>query len=99
MSPRALLDALLTIERTHGRVRKFPNAPRTLDLDIALYGEQVINEAGLTVPHPRMHERAFVMVPLAQIAPNAVVPGRGRVRDLLVGIDASSVQRLQEAAA
>jgi 2-amino-4-hydroxy-6-hydroxymethyldihydropteridine diphosphokinase len=96
LAPRALLDALLAIEREQGRVRDFPNAPRTLDLDIALYGEQVIRELGLTIPHPRMHERAFVIVPLAQIAPDAVVPGHGRARDLLAGVDVSSVRVLKE---
>lgn len=95
LSPRALLDALLTLERAHGRVREFANAPRTLDLDIVLYGEQVIHEPGLSVPHPRMHERAFVLVPLAEIAPDAVVPGRGCVRDLLAGVDAARVTRLR----
>lgn len=99
LSPRALLDALLAIERGHGRVREFANSPRTLDLDIALYGEQVINEPGLTVPHPRMHERAFVMVPLAEIAPDAIVPGRGRAADLLAGVDVQSVSVLKEMAA
>lgn len=89
--PRALLEALLSIEREHGRVREFPNAPRTLDLDIALYGEHVVNEPGLTVPHPRLHERAFVVVPLAEIAPDAQVPGRGRARDLLATVDVASV--------
>jgi len=91
LTPRALLDALLSIERMHGRVREFPNAPRTLDLDIALYGERVINEPGLTVPHPRMHQRAFVLAPLAEIAPDAHVPGHGRVRDLLAAVDVASV--------
>ena len=91
LTPRALLDALLSIERMHGRVREFPNAPRTLDLDIALYGERVINEPGLTVPHPRMHQRAFVLAPLAEIAPDAQVPGHGRVRDLLAAVDVASV--------
>ena len=95
MEPRALLDALLAIEREHGRVREFPNAPRTLDLDIALYGERVILDPGLTVPHPRMHQRAFVMVPLAEIAPDARVPGHGRVRDLLAGVDIQSVSLLK----
>ena len=98
LAPRALLDALLAIEREHGRVREFPNAPRTLDLDIALYGEHVIHEPGLTVPHPRMVERAFVMVPLADIAPDAVVPGRGRVCELLAGVDIKSVAVLREMA-
>ena len=95
LTPRGLLDALLAIEREQGRVREFTNAPRTLDLDIALYGEQVIHEPGLSVPHPRMHERAFVMVPLVEIAPDAVVPGRGRARDLLAAVDISSVSRLR----
>jgi 2-amino-4-hydroxy-6-hydroxymethyldihydropteridine diphosphokinase len=96
LGARALLDALLAIERVHGRVRAFANAPRTLDLDILLYGEHVIDEPGLSVPHPRMHQRAFVVVPLAEIAPQAVVPGRGRVGDLLGGIDAGSVTVLRE---
>jgi len=98
LAPRALLDALLAIEREQGRVRDFPNAPRTLDLDIALYDERVIHEPGLTVPHPRMHERAFVMVPLAEIAPDAVVPGRGPARALLAGVDVQSVSVVKEVA-
>ena len=99
LAPRALLDALLALERAHGRVREFPNAPRTLDLDIVLYGERVIHEPGLTVPHPRMRERAFVLVPLAEIAPDAMVPGLGRVRALLAGVDAGSVRVLRDLAA
>jgi 2-amino-4-hydroxy-6-hydroxymethyldihydropteridine diphosphokinase len=99
LAPRALLDELLAIEREHGRVREVPNGPRTLDLDIALYGERVINEPGLTVPHPRMAQRAFVIVPLAEIAPDVPVPGQGRVRDLLRGVDAASVTRLKALAA
>ena len=99
LDARVLLEALLAIERAQGRVREFPNAPRTLDLDIALYGEQVIEAPGLSVPHPRMHQRAFVVVPLAEIAPLAVVPGRGRVRDLLRAVDAGSVTLLRQAAA
>jgi 2-amino-4-hydroxy-6-hydroxymethyldihydropteridine diphosphokinase len=77
LAPRALLEALLDIERRHGRVRTIPNGPRTLDLDLLLHGDQRIDEPGLTLPHPRMHERAFVMVPLAEIAPELVIPGRG----------------------
>ena len=99
LTPRALLDALLAIEREHGRVREFANAPRTLDLDIVLYGERVIREPGLTVPHPRMHERAFVLVPLAQIAPGVQVPGSGRVCDLLQNLDTTSVSVCKEIAA
>lgn len=93
-SPRELLDRLLEIERSHGRKRDYPNAPRTLDLDIALYGEQVVQEPGLTIPHPRMMRRAFVMVPLAEIAPDATVPGQGRVADLARRLDASGMEKL-----
>lgn len=96
LPPRALLDALLEIERRFGRVREFPNAPRTLDLDIALYGDAEVQEPGLTIPHPRLSERAFVLVPLAEIAPDAVIPGRGSVRDLLAGVDVASLARIEE---
>ena len=98
LAPRALLDALLAIERGRGRVRDFPNAPRTLDLDVLLYGQWEWHEHGLTIPHPRMHERAFVLLPLAEIAPRCVIPGRGPVSDLVREIDANSVTRLAAAA-
>ncbi|HYN26866.1 MAG TPA: 2-amino-4-hydroxy-6-hydroxymethyldihydropteridine diphosphokinase, partial [Burkholderiales bacterium] len=81
LEPLALLAALLAIEDRHGRRRGVRNAPRTLDLDLLLYGEEVLDRDGLTLPHPRLHERAFVLAPLAEIAPEAMVPGRGRVRD------------------
>jgi len=96
LGPRALLGRLLDIERDHGRVRDYPNAPRTLDLDIVLYGDSEVREDGLTIPHPRMLERAFVLVPLAEIAPGAVVPGTGRIADLLGKLDASGMVRLAE---
>lgn len=102
LSPRALLDALLAIERDHGRVRDVPNVlngPRTLDLDIALYGERVIAEPGLSIPHPRMIERAFVMVPLAEIAPQVQVPGHGSVQALLARLDVGGVSVLKPVAA
>lgn len=83
LAPRALLDALLDVERRHGRVREIPNGPRTLDLDIVLYGEQEIDEPGLKVPHPRAHERAFVLVPLVDVWPEATIPGKGAARDWL----------------
>lgn len=92
--PRPLLDALLGIERVHGRVRDYPNAPRTLDLDILLYGDEVVLEPGLLIPHPRMLERPFVLVPLAEIAPDAVVPGQGRVADLAAKLEASGLVKL-----
>ena len=97
LAPRALLEALLAIERAHGRVRDFPNAPRTLDLDIVLYGEEVIDEPGLTIPHPRMIGRAFVLVPLAEIAPQAIVPGAGSAAHLAARVDASALVRLSSA--
>jgi 2-amino-4-hydroxy-6-hydroxymethyldihydropteridine diphosphokinase len=94
--PRELLEQLLAIERAHGRVRDFPNAPRTLDLDILLYGERTVREPGLTIPHPRMLERAFVLVPLAEIAPDAVVPGGGRIADLVRLVDVSGLVKRSE---
>jgi 2-amino-4-hydroxy-6-hydroxymethyldihydropteridine diphosphokinase len=99
LAPRELLEQLLVIERAHGRVRDFPNAPRPLDLDIALYGERVIQEPGLTIPHPRLLERAFVLVPLAEIAPDVIVPGHGRVAGLLRGVDATTLVKLTDDAA
>jgi 2-amino-4-hydroxy-6-hydroxymethyldihydropteridine diphosphokinase len=83
LAPRALLEGLLAIERRHGRVRAIPNGPRTLDLDIVLYGAEVIDEPDLVVPHPRAHERAFVLKPLLDVWPDAVLPGKGRARDLV----------------
>ncbi|MGK2942794.1 MAG: 2-amino-4-hydroxy-6-hydroxymethyldihydropteridine diphosphokinase [Immundisolibacter sp.] len=80
-----LLEALLSIERQQGRLRSAGqrNAPRTLDLDLLLYGELVCDDQALTLPHPGAHQRDFVLVPLAQIAPHTVIPGRGRVTELL----------------
>lgn len=91
LNPHDLLKALLAIELRRGRVRDFPNAPRTLDLDIALYGSLTLHEPGLTIPHPRMHERAFVILPLSEIAPDTVVPGHGSVRDLLRSVDVAGM--------
>ena len=95
LAPHALLDAILEIERVNGRIREFPNAPRTLDLDIVLYGDCVVHDPGLTIPHARMLERAFVMVPLAEVAPDMTVPGHGTVRELAARVDAGSVAQLQ----
>lgn len=86
LAPHALLAELQRIEQAHGRERPYPNAPRTLDLDLLLYGEQCISSATLNVPHPRLHERAFVVRPLAEIAPEWRVPGQGRARDLLARV-------------
>lgn len=90
LSARELLDVMLDIERTHGRDRAGESrwAPRTLDLDLLLYGDCVIDEPGLTVPHPEMAQRFFVMRPLAAVAPNMVHPVLGeRIEDLFMALD------------
>jgi 2-amino-4-hydroxy-6-hydroxymethyldihydropteridine diphosphokinase len=97
LKAQALLAGLLAIENRHGRKRTIRNAPRTLDLDLLLYGEEVFDREGLTLPHPRLHERAFVLAPLAEIAPGAIVPGRGRVEDLLARVDCNGVSRIDAA--
>ena len=85
LNPRALLDALLGLERERGRTREFRNAPRTLDLDVLLYDDSRYHEHGLTIPHPQMHLRAFVLRPLLEIAPDCAIPGIGAVKDALQG--------------
>jgi 2-amino-4-hydroxy-6-hydroxymethyldihydropteridine diphosphokinase len=77
LAPAGLLDGLLGIERDLGRMRSFPNAPRTLDLDLLMVDNVILDTPELTLPHPRLHERAFVLVPLAEIAPKLVHPGFG----------------------
>jgi len=95
LPPRELLQALLAIERRYGRVRDGTRwGPRTLDLDLLACGDLRIDEPGLVLPHPQIARRAFVLVPLAQVAPDFVVAGAGRVRDLLAAVDASEVVRL-----
>ncbi len=87
MSARALLEELLAIEQERGRERPYANAPRTLDLDLILFGETVLDEPGLTVPHPRFRARRFVLEPLAEIAPALVDPvSRRTVGDLLLDL-------------
>lgn len=83
LEPLALLDALQSIEHAHGRVRTLRWGPRTLDLDLLLYGTRISRCARLTLPHPRLHERAFVLYPLADLAPGLTVPGSGFLPDLL----------------
>jgi len=89
----ALLEALLEIERRFGRVRDpaVHWGPRALDLDVLLYGEDVIDLPQLQVPHPYLHARAFALLPLAEIAPEAVIPGHGRVRDAVVRVEACGI--------
>lgn len=87
LEPRALLDLLLSVERELGRTREGPRfGPRTIDLDLLLYGDDVIAEAGLTVPHPRLHERRFVLEPLVELDPDLTVPEKGSVQALLAGL-------------
>jgi 2-amino-4-hydroxy-6-hydroxymethyldihydropteridine diphosphokinase len=87
LTARELLDRLFAVERRFGRVRSpGEHGPRTLDLDLLLYGDEVIDEPELHVPHPRLHERRFVLEPLAELAPGLVVPGRGDVESLLRGV-------------
>jgi 2-amino-4-hydroxy-6-hydroxymethyldihydropteridine diphosphokinase len=96
LSARQLLDSLLRIEARAGRVREGLRwGPRLIDLDLLIYGDARIDEANLHVPHPRMHERAFVMVPLAELEPSLVVPGVGDLADLLARLDTSSCVRMQ----
>ena len=84
---RELLDRLLAVEQRFGRVRSpGEHDPRTLDLDLLLFGDEVIDEPGLVVPHPRLHERRFVLEPLAELAPGLAVPGFGEVESLLSGV-------------
>jgi 2-amino-4-hydroxy-6-hydroxymethyldihydropteridine diphosphokinase len=87
LGARELLDRLLAVEQRYGRVRvPGEHGPRTLDLDLLLYGDETIDEPGLAVPHPRIHERRFVLEPLAELAPGLVVSGRGTVESLLAGV-------------
>jgi 2-amino-4-hydroxy-6-hydroxymethyldihydropteridine diphosphokinase len=86
-TPRGLLDRLLEVERELGRVREGPRyGPRTIDLDLLLYGDAVIDEPGLTVPHPRLAERLFVLEPLLALDPGLFVPGKGPVGALIRGL-------------
>lgn len=94
-APVALMRNLLEIERAQGRVREDKGGPRTLDLDLLLYGDRAIHTAELTVPHPRLHERAFVLYPLQEIEPDLVIPGRGALRELLVACAGQRVERLK----
>ena len=87
LGPRELLKALLAVERALGRTREGPRfGPRTIDLDLLVYGDERLDEPGLTVPHPRLHQRQFALEPLAELAPELEIPGRGPVERLLSGL-------------
>jgi 2-amino-4-hydroxy-6-hydroxymethyldihydropteridine diphosphokinase len=96
LDPHQLLAALQAIELDHGRERPYRNAPRTLDLDLLLHGDAVIATPTLTLPHPRLHERAFVLVPLAEIAPGLVVPGVGTIEAVLLRVVDQRIERSVE---
>jgi 2-amino-4-hydroxy-6-hydroxymethyldihydropteridine diphosphokinase len=98
LTPQALLQGLLQIEHRHGRERTFRNAPRTLDLDVLLYDDVQLHEHGLTIPHPQMHLRAFVLQPLLEIAPDAGIPGIGRARQALQNCLDQILEKLADAA-
>lgn len=97
LDARALLDALLDIEKRHGRERDHAQrwGPRVLDLDLLLHGDQQLDQPGLTLPHPHLHERAFVLVPLVEIAPHLDIPGRGPARAALMRLQASDIVALE----
>ena len=94
LGAEALLDALLAIETRFGRHRRGRNGPRTLDLDLLLHNDSQIDQPRLTVPHPRLHLRAFVLCPLAEIAPDLTIPGRGSVAAWLPAVANQGVVRL-----
>ena len=87
LPPRQLLERLLDVEQRLGRVRDVRFGPRTIDLDLLVYGDETADEPGLTLPHPRLHERRFALEPLAELDPSLVVPGRGPVSALLSELD------------
>jgi 2-amino-4-hydroxy-6-hydroxymethyldihydropteridine diphosphokinase len=94
LDPLALLAALQGIETQHGRERPYRHAPRTLDLDLLLYGDQVVALPALTVPHPRLHERAFALLPLADVWPDAAIPGRGTLVEWLPRVADQHIEKL-----
>lgn len=98
LAPEALLDALQDIEAAAGRTRERRWGPRTLDLDLLVFEGDPVQTARLTLPHPHLHERAFVLVPLAELAPTLEIPGHGTVADLLARVERSGVERLHRSA-
>jgi 2-amino-4-hydroxy-6-hydroxymethyldihydropteridine diphosphokinase len=94
LAPEPLLESLQAIEKRHGRERSFANAPRTLDLDLLLYGDQVLATPPLTLPHPRMHERAFVLQPLLELDSEILIPGKGKASALLSGCGSQKIERI-----
>jgi 2-amino-4-hydroxy-6-hydroxymethyldihydropteridine diphosphokinase len=96
LAPEVLLQHLLAIEARHGRERPYRNAPRTLDLDLLLHGDHVHSTATLILPHPRLHQRQFVLVPLLELAPLLSIPGLGAARDLSTALCGQVIERLDQ---
>lgn len=96
LTVHTLLDRALAIESAFGRERTTPGAPRTLDVDIIVVGDRIANDDSLVLPHPRAHERGFVLVPWLEIDPEGEIPGHGFVMDLLSGVDTSGVTRRED---
>lgn len=96
LAPLALLEALLALEQENGRTREFQNAPRTLDLDVLLYDDLQLHQHGLTLPHPQVHRRAFVLQPLLEIAPDCVIPGVGAAAQALQNCGEQQLERLAD---
>jgi 2-amino-4-hydroxy-6-hydroxymethyldihydropteridine diphosphokinase len=98
LSPQQLMQNLLRIESDHGRTREQKNGPRTLDLDVLLFNNWIIDAPTITTPHPRAHERAFVLLPLLEIAPEVYIPGIGYARDFLSAVVGQMIRRLDDEA-
>ncbi|WP_394808790.1 2-amino-4-hydroxy-6-hydroxymethyldihydropteridine diphosphokinase [Nitrosomonas sp.] len=95
LAPHELLNALLAIELQHGRVRESLNAPRTLDLDILMYDNLEYRDEALTLPHPRISQRAFVLKPLMEIAPDCAIPGHGHIAPLLAACNEQKLEQIK----
>ena len=95
LEPQSLLSFVKTVEKNMGRVKNFQNGPRLIDIDILTFGEQIVNTPDLVIPHPRMAERAFVLVPLAEIEPARIIPGQElTVKELLMEMDISGIEKV-----
>ena len=98
LTPQAMLAALFDVEAQFGRRRDFHHAPRTLDLDLLLYDDQIIDSLHIQLPHPRLHLRAFVLAPLIEIAPDCRIPGRGQASAWLPAVSMQQIERLEKPA-
>jgi 2-amino-4-hydroxy-6-hydroxymethyldihydropteridine diphosphokinase len=96
LTAQELLEELQALEKAAGRERPYANAPRTLDLDLLLYGQQQISSASLIVPHPRMTQRAFVLIPLLQIDPLLSIPGKGPIHTFVPGVAGQAIQKIPD---